>query len=137
MTMHRSNSNPSDAGPQSPGDVPTCFDSAFNCGDVEAVLALFDEPATMRMTNHQVIEADRASLRIAFTQLLSLRPQIQNTVRSVLCCDDVALVLMDWTITMQNPAGQEQIDRGTATQVMKRRANGSWRLKISNPLGVA
>ena len=52
-------------------------------------------------------------------------------------CDDVALVVMDWTLTVRDPEGRDQVDRGTATQVMKRQGDGSWRLKISNPAGVA
>ena len=66
-----------------------------------------------------------------------MRPHIHNQVRRVLRCDDVALVLMDSTLTVRDPQGQEHVDHGTATQVMKRQADGSWRLKISNPLGVA
>lgn len=50
---------------------------------------------------------------------------------------DVALVLADWTVTVRDPEGQKHVDRGTATQVMKQQADGSWRLKISNPLGLA
>lgn len=41
------------------------------------------------------------------------------------------------TVTVRDPDGQEHVDRGTATQVMKQQADGSWRLKISNPLGLA
>ena len=58
-------------------------------------------------------------------------------MRRVLRCNDVALVVMEWTATVRDPEGQEHVDRGTATQVMKQQADGSWRLKISNPLGVA
>lgn len=128
---------PAAAKPSIPEEVPTHFDAAFNRADVDAVLALFDDPATMRMQNGQVVEADRTALRAAFTQLLSMQPQIHNEVRRVLRCDDMALVLMDWSVTMRDPEGQERVDRGTATQVMKQQADGSWRLKISNPLGVA
>ncbi len=125
------------ARPLSPEDVPAHFDAAFNSADLDALLEVFDDSATMRMTNGQVIEEDRSALRAAFGQMLSMRPHIRNEVRRVVRCDDVALVLMDWTVTMRDAEGQERVDRGTATQVMKRQIDGSWRLKISNPLGVA
>ena len=128
---------PINAGPLSPEDVPAHFDSAFNHADVDAVLNVFADSATMRMTNGQVIENDRSSLRAALAEILSLQPHIRNEVRRVLRCDDVALVLMDWTLTLKDPEGQEHVDRGTATQVMTRQVDGSWRLKIANPLGVA
>lgn len=128
---------PTNSSPTSPEDVPAHFDRAFNRADPDAVLEVFDASPTMRMTNGQVVEADRSQLRAAFAQMLALRPHIRNEVRRVLRCDDLALVVMDWTVTMRDADGQERADRGTATQVMKRQADGSWRLKISNPLGVA
>ena len=130
-------STSANAKPTSPEEVPAHFDAAFNRADPDAVLALFDDPATMRLQNGQVVEADRAALQAAFAHLLSMHPHIHNEVRRVLRCDDVALVLMDWTVTVRDPEGQERVDRGTATQVMKQQADGTWRLKISNPLGVA
>lgn len=66
-----------------------------------------------------------------------MRPHIHNEVRRVLRCDELALALVDWTITMLDAQGQEHVARGTATQVLKQQADGSWCLKISNPLGVA
>ena len=129
-------------GALAPEAVPVRFDEAFNRADVDAVMGLFDEVATMRMTNGAVIETDRSGLRAALTGLLSTRPRIRNEVRRVVRCDDVALVVMDWTLTVRDPEGRDpegrdQVDRGTATQVMKRQGDGSWRLKISNPAGVA
>jgi uncharacterized protein (TIGR02246 family) len=122
---------------RTPTEVPTCFDEAFNRADLDAVLALFNEPATMRMTHGQVVQQDRRALRDSFSQLLALRPHIRNEVRHTLSCDDIALVVMDWTLTMTTPDGRAHCERGTATQVMQRQADRTWRLKISNPLGVA
>ncbi len=127
----------SNAGPSSPEDVPAHFDLAFNRADVDAALEVFDIPATMRMANGQVIEENRSDLRTAFEDLLSPQPEIHEEIRCVLRCEDLALVLMDWTVTTRDADGQERVDRGTATQVMKRQLDGSWRLKISNPLGIA
>ena len=122
---------------RTPAEVPVRFDEAFNRGDIDAVLALFNEPATMRMTDGQVVQQDNQALRHSFSQLLALRPRIRNEVRQALVCDDVALVVMDWTLTAATADGQIHTDRGTATQVMQRQADFTWRLKISNPLGLA
>ena len=135
--MSSLSTTPTASRPSSPEDVPAHFDLAFNRSDVDAVLEVFDDAATMRMTNGQVIENDRPQLRAGLTHLLSMRPQIRNEVRRVVRCDDVALVLIDWAVTVRDPEGKEHVDHGVATQVMKRQADGTWRLKISNPLGVA
>jgi uncharacterized protein (TIGR02246 family) len=132
---HDNHSTPT--APGTPAEVPVHFDAAFNRGDVAAVLAVFNAPSTMRMTDGQVVEQDPAALEQALTQLLSQRPQVHNKVRRVLACDDIALVLMDWTFIVKTSDGETQNASGTATQVMQRQADGTWRLKISNPLGVA
>ncbi|QBR02119.1 alpha/beta fold hydrolase [Paraburkholderia pallida] len=119
-----------------PEQVPVAFDTALNAGDLDAVLGLFSNQATMRMTDGQVVQQRPAELRSALAQLLTLRPQIRNTVRRVLPSGNLALVLLDWTLTVTLPDGQQHEQSGTATQVMEKGRDGAWRLRISNPLGL-
>jgi uncharacterized protein (TIGR02246 family) len=119
-----------------PEQVPAAFDAALNAGDLDTVLGLFSNEATMRMTNGDVVQASPADLRNALAHLLTLRPHIRNEVRRVLTSGDIALVLMDWTLKLALPDGQAHEERGTATQVMEKGRDGGWRLRISNPLGV-
>lgn len=129
---------PSAANLTSPEAVPVQFDVAFNRGDVDGLLALLDEAATMRLAPDHIIENDRPGVRAFLAQQLAAHPHISSQVRRVLRSEDLALVLVDWTITVPGgPAGQEHVNHGTSTQVMKQQADGSWRLKISNPFGVA
>jgi uncharacterized protein (TIGR02246 family) len=120
----------------SPEQVPAAFDAALNAGDLDAVLGVFSNVATMRMTDDEVVQEDRTALRGTLAQLLALRPRIRNVARRVLTSGDIALVLMDWTLTVTLPDGGTREERGTATQVMERGRDGGWRLRISNPLGV-
>ncbi|RKP46359.1 alpha/beta fold hydrolase [Trinickia fusca] len=124
-------------GSRTPEQVPAAFDTAFNAGDVDAVTALFSENATMRMTNGEVVENSREQLHRQFTELLKVRPRIANKVRRTLVSGDIALVLLDWTLTMSLHDGSRHTETGTATQVMERGGDGTWKLRISNPLGVS
>jgi ketosteroid isomerase-like protein len=54
----------------------------------------------------------------------------------VLTSSDIALVLLDWTLNVTLPDGEEHEERGIATQVMEKGRDGGWRLLISNPLGL-
>ncbi|WP_345817216.1 alpha/beta fold hydrolase (plasmid) [Paraburkholderia sp. PREW-6R] len=119
-----------------PGEVPVVFDAALNAGDLNALVSVFSNQATMRMTNGDVVQQNNAELRSGFAQLLALRPRIRNTVRRVLQSGDIALVLLDWTLNVTLPDGQPHVEHGTATQVMERGRDGGWRLRISNPLGL-
>jgi ketosteroid isomerase-like protein len=65
-----------------------------------------------------------------------MRPHIRNTVRRVLSSGGIALVLLDWSLSVTLPDGQQHLEEGTATQVMEKGRDGGWRLRISNPLGV-
>jgi uncharacterized protein (TIGR02246 family) len=119
-----------------PEDMPSAFDAALNRGDLDAVMALFHPDATMRMTDGTVVAEDPDALRKALGGLIASRPNLRNIVRRVLVSDDVALLLLDWEIRITAPGGNEVVERGTATQVAERCADGNWKLRIANPLGI-
>lgn len=119
-----------------PDRVPAAFDAAFNAGDLDALLGVFSNHATMRMTNGEVVQESPADLRNGIAKLLAMKPRLHNTVRRVLRSGDVALVLLDWSLSVALPDGQAHVESGTATQVMEKGRDGGWRLRISNPLGL-
>jgi pimeloyl-ACP methyl ester carboxylesterase/ketosteroid isomerase-like protein len=120
-----------------PDAVPVALDAAFNAGDADALLALFTDNATMRMTNGEIVESDCATLHHQLSKLLKMGAKIKNTVRRTLVSEEIALVLMDWTLTIPDAESGTHTESGTATQVLSRGADGLWRLRISNPAGLA
>ncbi|TDN69507.1 alpha/beta fold hydrolase [Paraburkholderia sp. BL10I2N1] len=125
------------AAPNTPEQVPAAFDAAFNAGDLDAVIGLFNDSTTMRMGDGESIANGLPELRRQFSELLKAGPRIHNHVRLSLVSDDIALVLLDWTLSMTLPDGQHASKRGTATQVMARGGDGVWKLRISNPPGIS
>ncbi|MGV2289924.1 alpha/beta fold hydrolase [Trinickia sp. YCB016] len=123
--------------PKTPEQVPVAFDAAFNAGDVDGVLAVFTENATMRMADGVNVASGHEALRRQLTEVLKAVPHIRNQVRLSLVSDDIALVLIDWTVKVALPDGKQATSRGTATQVMVRGDDGVWKLRISNPLGIS
>ncbi|OBR46251.1 alpha/beta fold hydrolase [Paraburkholderia tropica] len=119
-----------------PEQVAGAFDAAFNAGDLDELLGVFSNQATMRLTSGDVTQENFADLRNAFAQLLTSKPRITNTVRRVLRTGGTALVLLDWTLEVVTENGDTQVQSGTATQVMERGRDGGWRFVISNPLGL-
>ncbi|CAE6824181.1 alpha/beta fold hydrolase [Paraburkholderia haematera] len=120
-----------------PEQVPAAFDAAFNNGDIDSLLGLFSDNATMRMADGETVVSGLEELRRQFSGLLKSGPRIRNQVVFSLVSDDIALVLLDWTVTVTLPDGDHASSRGTATQVMTRGDDGGWKLRISNPLGTA
>ena len=119
-----------------PEDIAPAFDAALNRGDLDGVMALFHPKAIMRMTDGTVVADGSDSLRAAISGLLTLRPSLHNRVRRVLVSDEAALLLLDWEIHVTPPGQEAIVERGTATQIAERGADGNWRLRIANPLGI-
>jgi ketosteroid isomerase-like protein len=53
----------------------------------------------------------------------------------VLCHDDTALIVVDWTLEATTPDGTRVTPSGTTANVARRSAGGSWRFTVLNPLG--
>lgn len=118
-----------------PEEVPEAFDAAMNAGDLDALMSIFSNVATMRMTDGDVVQG-HVALRAALERLLSSGPRITNTVRSVLISGDVALLLLDWTIHWVSHDGKQHEQSGTATNIVAKGLDEGWRLRVANPLGV-
>jgi ketosteroid isomerase-like protein len=58
-------------------------------------------------------------------------------IRRVYVAGDVALLLVDWSITGTSRQGYPIDLRGTATDVASRGPDGHWRYVIDNPFGIA
>ncbi|MEY8786708.1 hypothetical protein AB9K33_26035 [Citrobacter freundii] len=96
---------------------------------------MFSNRATMKMTDGVVIESDPEKLRDTFLSLTSSQPVIRNHIRSILSAGEIALLIIDWTLTITTKDRTLHEESGTATQVLLRSVDGGWRLLISNPSG--
>jgi ketosteroid isomerase-like protein len=81
-----------------------------------------------------VTGADRAA---ANAQFLGLGLPIHVRPRHVYVADDIALLIVDWSIDGIGPDGGEVHIHGTATDVARRGPDGTWRYIIDNPFGTA
>lgn len=121
---------------RSPAEAITAFDEAFNAGEIDALMSVFSNCATMKMTNDVVIERDPLALRMALTMLTASRPVIRNQIRTLIPSGDLVLAIIDWSLTTTLEDGTQRHDHGIATQVMEQGADKGWRIRISNPAGI-
>jgi ketosteroid isomerase-like protein len=70
----------------------------------------------------------------ALDHLLAFGVPIDAHARRVYVADDVALLVVDWSIHGTGPRGPVDL-RGTAADVARRGADGQWRYVIDNPFG--
>ena len=115
------------------------LDDAFKRRDVDGVLGFYEEVAAVVIRPGMTVEGQH-SLRDAFQALFDSfkEPPIVKQLRTkVIEVDDVALFLSRWSISGTATDGRAISRVGEATSVLRRQADGTWRLVIDNPWGAA
>lgn len=110
------------------------FFNAFNRGDIEAVLALY-EPQAVLVAQPGQVAAGPAALRQALNGFLAMQPTLALLQHEVITVGDLALSLAKWTLKGTAPDGQPVQMAGTTSDVLRQQADGSWRIAIDNPWG--
>jgi len=116
-----------------PTELYDRFALAFNNGDLEAIMMLFDEAGQTVPLPGQPPVIGLPAIRAVMQQVLALRPQIRYERINVLQADAIALLNAEWRLTLRLPDSYPQEQTGKGTQVARRQPDGSWRLLIDNP----
>ncbi|MFJ9770452.1 YybH family protein [Kitasatospora sp. NPDC101157] len=120
-----------------PAQLPVAFEDALNAGDVDAVLALFAPGAAMRTVSGDLITGPGA-LRAEISGTVAARGRLTNVQRHTLVGAGTALLVTDWTMEIDTPAGERVAPTGTTANIARQDpSDGSWRFALLNPLGTA
>ncbi len=119
-------------GAKTPEAVHHLFVEAFNRGDLDGLMALYETGATLVPTPGQTVTGVQA-IRQALTGFLALKGTIDIQLKKVLQAEDIAQVLSTWTIKGTGPDGSPLTLNGQTTDVVRLQSDGSWRLVIDNP----
>lgn len=119
----------------SPEQQPHIFASAFNTGDPDMIERVYERAGVFVSSPGQPTTG--TARREANARMASLGCPIEVKPRHVYVADDIALLIVDWTIAGTAPNGENVNIRGTATDVARRGADGVWRYIIDNPFGIA
>jgi ketosteroid isomerase-like protein len=109
-------------------DLIESFVAAFNRGDAAALDDIYGEHGVLVPAPGQPVTGDQR--RAATAHLLGFGKPMRATARHVYEAGDIALVIVDWAIEGLGMTG-------TATDVVRRDADGTWRYVIDNPFGTA
>lgn len=135
MTADHDAHEPLPALTDDPAQHPAVYVAAFNTGDARAVEHVYDELGVLvPRPGHPVTGAERAA---ATAHLLGLGLPIHARPRHVYVADDIALLIVDWSIGGAAPGGPGLHLEGTAADVARRGRDGRWRYLIDNPFGTA
>ncbi|MBV6430999.1 MAG: hypothetical protein IANPNBLG_01121 [Bryobacteraceae bacterium] len=107
----------------------SAFTTAFNAGDVEALMDLYESDATLVPSPGKTVSGSDA-IREALTAFLGMKLTIEMGPQSVLTGGtNLAVFRNPW----QLKRGSEVAMSGQAIEVARRGAGGVWRFVIDNP----
>jgi len=116
--------------------LPDALAQRLADGDLDGALGLYEPEATFApQPGAQVTGRD--AIREALTQFIALRPSLTGKVEKVLEAGDVALVTNRWSLRGTAPDGAPLEMGGVSADVMRRQADGTWRILVDDPWGAA
>ena len=110
------------------------FETVLNRGDMERSFALHDEEAVLRAQSNEMHSGAEA-VRVKAQRLIAAGANISNTFRH----GDTALIVVDHVLRLTPPDGSPVAATGTATNVIPRHPEKSWRMIIAilpEPIGI-
>jgi len=122
--------------PTRPEDVIPSLVERFNSGDVRNQMAMYAPEAVFVANDGRVI-ADHAEIAAIIGRDIKLGLALQTNVRHIFVADDIAQIVLDWSIEGKGPDGQDVHLGGTACDIARRGADGFWRYIIDNNQGTA
>lgn len=116
---------------KSPEEAVEMIDKAFNEGNVEAILALYENAAIV-VTEPGKVVSDPAELRSFFERVVHSGLAAKQLKTYTLEADGVALFLSRWSLRRENESAAATF---IATTVFRKQPDGGWRALIDNPFG--
>ena len=115
-----------------PAEIHTLFRQAFNLGDVEALIALY-EPCAVLVVDGQAVTG-RESIRKVLESYLARRGRMTLETRAIVESQQGLAVLHGgWVIEPPRGMGAEIATRGLSTEVVRKQPDGTWLFVIDNP----
>lgn len=121
---------------QQPEELYNRFAEALNSGNLEAIVALFEEDAILIPQPGQEGVQGLAAIREAMQGFLALQPKIVLELKSSTRIGQIALLRSIWRLTGIGPDGQPLELSGSGAEVVRRQPDGNWLYLVDHPWSV-
>ena len=122
--------------PTEPEGMVAMLIERFNSGKVSAMMGLYAPDAVFIAKDGRTI-TDRTEIAAQFQRDMSLGLPPKANARHVFVGGDTAQIVVDWSIDGKGPDGEDVHLGGSASDIVRRGADGRWRYLIDNALGTA
>lgn len=109
-----------------PADLHSAVQAAYNGGDVEALVRLYEADAWLFGPEGPVQGLD--AIRAVWAGFVAMAGQVEMVTQYAIEHGDVAMLSNRWTMTI----GGETMSASTA-ELARRQSDGTWKYVIDNP----
>ena len=118
-----------------PEDFHGSFVKAFNSGDVDSIVRLYETGASLVPQPDQ-LTSGHAAIGEALRQFQAVGKMTAET-RYCIQTGDVALASASWRIKGTGPDGKSVEVQGTSADLLRRQPDGRWLLVVDHPFGAS
>lgn len=123
-----------------PSDIPQAFAVAFNSGQVENLLALYEPQAkVVKAAEPSVSVKDMAigldAISKEMAELLRFGGECESRCEFAIEFENLALVRNDWVIRTKNQNDEPLEIKGQSTEIIRQQADGAWLYVVDHPFG--
>jgi len=117
---------------RTPEELLPVISAAINAGDPIEVLKYWDEEGCFALPDGGLVRGHTELLAL-YQQRLAFRPEITARAAKIIQAGDTALVTNVWSTRLRNGEvdGKDSFE-GTATLVLRRQTDGSWRILVDD-----
>lgn len=119
---------------RAPEQLHALLEAAFNAGDLDRLVDLYDEDATLIVPPRGTRATGKEAIREAVEATLALQPQARMEVLVKLETDGLALTQGRWTLAGRGEDGAPLEMSGRGTMVSRCQRDGSWKIVLDNPM---
>lgn len=117
-----------------PEQVLASIVDGINTGNLDSLMPLYESQAAFA-TQPGSLNHGLAGVREALAGFIAMKGILDLKVTRVLEASDLALVTTVWSFTGTGADGEPVKLAAKSADVLRRQADGSWRLVIDNPWG--
>jgi uncharacterized protein (TIGR02246 family) len=117
-----------------PGQVLGSIVDGINKGDIESLLRLYEPKAAFAARPGTLLHG-LPGVREALSGFLAMKGKLDLNVTRILEVGDLAMVAATWSFSGTGPDGKPVKLASKSADVLRRQADGTWRMVIDNPWG--
>jgi uncharacterized protein (TIGR02246 family) len=117
-----------------PAEMNAAFADAFNSGDIDKLMALYEPGAVLVPKPGEIVEG-LAAIRTALEGLLALKGKMRSENQYALVHDDIALLRAKVHLVGSAPDGSPIEINNHTSEVVRRQSDGSWLYILDHPYG--